>query len=154
MPWWNAKFNWSMLQELQCKGATDELDADIMHLSSGHLQSVESCSMPKLWPISCATVVATTLMILLWSMETPPENSYVQIGPLRALPNKKNHILKFQYFYFVSSSARDIFNGKQCMSLYLNASILTHNTSFKLLFRQQLSIVIRMFLDQNLSSIM
>lgn len=86
MPWWMAKFNWSMLHLLHRVGAMDELDADIIHRSSAHSQSWASCSIPKLWPISWAIVVATTLMIGLWSVETPPENSYVQIGPLRALP--------------------------------------------------------------------
>ena len=58
-----------------------------MHLSSGqwHRESL-SCSIPKLWPISCATVVATRPTVGLWSIATPPENSYVHIGPLRALP--------------------------------------------------------------------
>lgn len=58
----------------------------MMQRSSGHWQSLESCSMPKLWPISCATVVATRPTASLWSMLTPPENSNVQIGPLSALP--------------------------------------------------------------------
>lgn len=54
--------------------------------SSGHVQSAESCSIPKLWPISWAIVAATSPITLEWSIDTPPENSYVQIGPLRAFP--------------------------------------------------------------------
>lgn len=62
------------------------LEGAMMHLSSGHSQFGESCSIPKLWPISWATVVATSPTTGLWSMFTPPENSKVQIGPFRALP--------------------------------------------------------------------
>lgn len=58
----------------------------IMQRSLGHWHSFVSCSIPKLCPISCATVVATNPTTLLWSMLTPPENSKVQMGPFRALP--------------------------------------------------------------------
>lgn len=59
----------------------------IMQRLSGHLQSSSvSCSIPKLWPISWATVVATRPTDSLWSMFTPPEYWYVQMGPFRALP--------------------------------------------------------------------
>ena len=99
MPRWKAKFNWSILHELQWIGATDELDAAIMQRSSSHLQSDVSCSMPKLCPISCATVVATTLTIWLWSIDTPPEYSNVHIGPFKAFPKNKICFFLFVHNY-------------------------------------------------------
>ena len=48
--------------------STDPLVAAMMHLSSRHSQLVSlSCSMPRLCPISWATVVATWLTTPPWS---------------------------------------------------------------------------------------
>lgn len=127
-----------MLHELQWNGATLELDADIMHRSSLHLQSGVSCSMPKLCPISCATVVATTLTIWLWSIDTPPEYSNVQIGPFNALPVKN----------WMASDELYTSTGN-CIDFIW----LTYNTTLKLFFCQQLSVVIWMLSHQNFASI-
>lgn len=68
------------------KVCADLEDGAMMQRSSGHWHSLESCSIPKLWPISWATVVATRPTTALWSILTPPENSNVQMGPFRAFP--------------------------------------------------------------------
>lgn len=86
MPCSNANAKYSKLQELQCVGLSDLTkiiilntffenqtfwlqlypeEGAITHRSLGQSQSGVSCSMPKLWPISWATVVATRPLIKL-----------------------------------------------------------------------------------------
>lgn len=58
----------------------------MMQRLAGQSQVSLSCSMPKLWPISWATVAATVGTRRWWSTLTPPDISYEHIVPFSAFP--------------------------------------------------------------------
>ena len=75
MPCSKARARYSKLHEDQKLGFIVLEAGAMMQRSSGHSQFSLSCSIPKLWPSSCAMVVATKPITSECHMLTPPENS-------------------------------------------------------------------------------
>lgn len=96
MPLESANSRDSTLHEDQWVGAVAVMLVVMMHFSSGHEQLLLSCSMPKLWPITCATAPATMPATGEKSVVTPPEYWKVQIVPFKAfatVPFSKTNFL-------------------------------------------------------------